>query len=173
MSNVIRQFRHIIKKRLLRKAERNYTRHPSDSNLDTYKIFKRILKNSKIISKRLYYINEIACCGNNTKNLNSFSNSLLGRSHSKVYPNIPDIILCTKFSNYLINKIDNIYLAINLKLSSITNNIIITSSIFDNSTTYLITPTFTDFISPSNVDIYNLIILAKLSSPIDPIPLVL
>ena len=117
-------------------------------------IYKRIFKNRVIIYNISYYKNEIACCRNNTRKLYSFINSLLGRSHTKVYPNIPDIIVCTKFSNYFINKIDNIYLAINSKYRPSQIIYIITSSKFDNRTTYLITPRFTDFISPSNVEVY-------------------
>ena len=97
-------------KRLMRKAEKKYKHHRSETNLAHYKSLRnekcRIVK----LSKKAYITNKIENCGQNPKKLSHELNSILGRNNSsEILPvHTSNADLANQFKDYFINKIDNI-----------------------------------------------------------------
>ena len=158
----------------MRKAERMFNKNSTSFNMINLKKLKLSFKRSITSTKKEFYKNKILKCGNNMGKLYAFTNSLLGKSHHKSYPNISDDILCNNFSDFFISKIDIIYSVIKIKLSppSINQYNYLNNSSENSQNTHLNqTPTLTHFTLPSNVDIYNLLVTASSASPSDSLPL--
>ena len=158
----------------MRKAERMFNKNSTSFNMIHLKKLKLSFKRSITSTKKEFYKNKILKCGNNMGKLYAFTNSLLGKSHHKSYPNISDDILCNNFRDFFISKIDIIYSVIKIKLSSpsINQYNYLNNSSENSQHTHLNqTPTLTHFTLPSNVDIYNLLVTASSASPSDSLPL--
>ena len=152
-------------KKVMRKAERYFSKNPSENSLLLFKQARTNLKKSIITAKVSYYQRKIYNCGNSTKLLYKFTNDLMRKSKKINLPNPPPQHLSELFSSFFINKIHVIHQTILNQL-----NQQITHTICSTYTPSTIT-TLSSFIYPTTQDIEHLILLSKSSSPLEHIPL--
>ena len=121
-------------------------------------------RKSLLSAKTSYFQDKILNWGNDSKKIFSFVNSLYNNC-PKSLPTHTDKDLCNFFSDFYINKLSDI-------CSTISNKLLVLDISYDlNSVNYSSVNNFQSFCSVTNVDIYNLIITLKSSSPLDPLPI--
>ena len=149
-------------KRLVRKKNRIYNKSPTEYNHSHLSLNRNIklLKNSK----SNYYNDKFNCYKHDCKQLYKLTNKLLGRTKKIILPDLPDIQLCSTFSDYFSDKIKLIY----DNLNTLNKQLPDIQLYYDCA---ILTPTFTVFSLPTTTEIYNLIITSKCYSPSEPLPL--
>ena len=121
-------------------------------------------KKSITKSKQMYYQNIINNTYSNSKQLYRLIDQLLGRINMKMYPDNPHKILCNKFLNVFNNKLNDTSNLINAELIKLSHNNIILPHVpaFSN---------FCNFILPTQIQIYNILVKIKICSQNDSIPI--
>ena len=98
-----------LQKRLVRKKNRIYNKYPTEYKHSqvslNQNIYRKLLKNSK----SNYYNDKFNCYKHDYKHLYKLTNKLIGRTKKIILPDLPDILLCSTFSDYFSYKIKLIY----------------------------------------------------------------
>ena len=143
-NNVLFNANNVHYKKLMRIAERLFTKHPTAKNLVSLNDTRVVFKKSINFAKKCYYNNEIKKCGKSSKLLYKFTNGLMRKNKQNILPNIPSQQLSNDFSSFFISKIKTIRQNIITNLNNTTPNYDVYNSSTNSSST------LSSFIPPLN-----------------------
>ena len=96
-------------KRLMRKAEKLFLKHKTDSYKNEFQRLRQIKCDLVTNSRISFVMTKIEGCGNNNKKLFCILDGLLGKESSYVLPQgHSEIVLANEFKNFFLNKIEDI-----------------------------------------------------------------